>query len=652
MVAKIVLLVMEDSSKSTRVKILFDNGSQRSYVTDNLKSTLGLESTKKEMHHLNTFGEKTFRKQRCDVLTLYLEDINEETSRVCVLSFLTICSRLLSRVDANNYPHLHGLKLADYSDSEDSIEVLMGSDYYWDFVASEIARGDFGPTAVNSKFGWLLSGPTESVINQETTVTNLTIAGNSNSLFYYAQDTLVDTLKQFWETDSNGIKEVSEITKSHDGFNEQVRFNRQRYEVPLPWRDNHPAISSDYELCVNRLKSLQRKLLKEPELIRECNQIIEEQLSKGIVKKVAAEKENENEDVHYLPHHAVIRRDRETTKLRIVYDGSAKPPERTHSLKDCLETGPNYTPQLFDTLVNFRWHKIGLTADIEKAFLMVGINETDRDMLRFLWLKDPDDLNSEIVHLRFTRLVVGLRPSPAILASTIRHHLDSQVSEEFKPHFIELLKKSLYVDNLFTGEGDEAKALELCSKSKSLTQRGGFNLRKWKTNSKIVQEAINGMNDRANPTTEPGSTKTITEEDESYANTTNGPAIADGSTTENAIVKVLGSIWNTDTDQFTLDLVDLSQHASLLPTTKRSFLKISAKIFDPLGLLSPFTIQWKVLFQELCIERTDWDDQLKGDYLKKWKSLILEFQTLNSVCIPRCCFDYTSGNLKAAELFQ
>ena len=326
--------------------------------------------------------------------------------------------------------------------------VLIGSDYYWDFVTGEIVRGDFGPTAVNSKFGWLLSGPTESVINQETTVTNLTIAGNSNSLFDYTQDALVDTLKQFWETESIGIKEVSEITKSHDGFNEQVRFNGQRYEVPLPWRDNHPTISSDYELCVNRLKSLQRKLLKEPELIREYNQIIEEQLSKGIVERVAAEKDNENEDVHYLPHHAVIRRDHETTKLRIVYDGSAKPPERTHSLNDCLETGPNYTPQLFDTPVNFRWHKIGLTADIEKASLMVGINETDRGMLRFLWLKDPDDLNPEIVHLRFTRLVFWLRPSPAILASTIRHHLDSQVSEEFKPHFIELLKKTILLAEL------------------------------------------------------------------------------------------------------------------------------------------------------------------------------------------------------------
>ena len=88
--------------------------------------------------------------------------------------------------------------------------------------------------------------------------------------------------------------------------------------MPLPWHDNHPAISRGYELCVNRLKSLQRKLLKEPELIREYNQIIEEQLSKGIAEMVAAEKDNENEDVHYLPHHAVIRRDRETTKLRIV----------------------------------------------------------------------------------------------------------------------------------------------------------------------------------------------------------------------------------------------------------------------------------------------------------------------------------------------
>ena len=73
-------------------------------------------------------------------------------------------------------------------------------------------------------------------------------------------------------------------------------------------------------------------------------------------------------------------------------------------------------------------------------------------MVRFLWFEDPNNPTSEIVQLRFTRLVFGIRPSPVILASTIGHHLDAHVSEEFKPDFIELLKNSLYVDDLVTGK--------------------------------------------------------------------------------------------------------------------------------------------------------------------------------------------------------
>ena len=120
---------------------------------------------------------KTFENKNAKFLPCCLTTLRKEgTSRVCVLSFPTICSPLPSRVDANNYPHLHGLKLDEYSDSEDSIDVLIGSDYYWDFATNEIVRGDFGPTAVNSKFGWSFIRPNRTVISQETTVTNLTIA--------------------------------------------------------------------------------------------------------------------------------------------------------------------------------------------------------------------------------------------------------------------------------------------------------------------------------------------------------------------------------------------------------------------------------------------------------------------------------------------
>jgi len=59
-------------------------------------------------------------------------------------------------------------------------------------------------------------------------------------------------------------------------------------------------------------------------------------------------------------------------------------------------------------MIKFQFHQIALVADIEKAFLMVGIREEDRDMLRFLWLKEPFKLDSDTVSYRFTRLVFGL----------------------------------------------------------------------------------------------------------------------------------------------------------------------------------------------------------------------------------------------------
>ena len=129
--------------------------------------------------------------------------------------------------------------------------------------------------------------------------------------------------------------------------------------------------------------------------------------------------------IHYSPHHAVMRRDRETTKVRIVYDGSVKNCKDEHSLNDCLEVGENYILHIFEMLTRFRWNFVTLTADIERAFLMVRIKLEDRDMLRFLCcFKDPLAEKPEINEYRFNRLVFGLRPSPSILGESIAHHLN------------------------------------------------------------------------------------------------------------------------------------------------------------------------------------------------------------------------------------
>ena len=105
---------------------------------------------------------------------------------------------------------------------------------------------------------------------------------------------------------------------------------------------------------------------------------------------------------------------------------------------------------------------------------MIGINEEDRDMLRFLWLKDAKDPHSDILKLRFCRLVFGLQSSPAILGATIQHHLKKHEKQE--PEIVEHLKKSLYVDDFVSGAENDEKALEIYG-SKQLMGIGGFNLR-------------------------------------------------------------------------------------------------------------------------------------------------------------------------------
>ena len=104
----------------------------------------------------------------------------------------------------------------------------------------------------------------------------------------------------------------------------------------------------------------------------------------------------------------------------------------------------------------------------------------------------------------------------------------------------------------------------------------------------------------------------VTEEDESYTKSTVGSNIQ----TRAKSVNVLGTAWNTETDEFQFELSELMSLAKSLPLTKRSFLRISAKIFDPLGILTPFTIVLKCIFQSICVEGLDWDDEWQEPYKK------------------------------------
>ena len=307
-----------------------------------------------------------------------------------VLSFPTFCSPISSEVDLSQYPCLSELDLADYSreSSHNTIDVLVGSDFYWALVTGEIIKMDNGLVAISSKLGWLLSGPSDHTVKDAITHTQLSIVQNIDSPFSESEeDRLLTAVKRFWEVESVGTCEQSKISDhdSSEPFLQNLAFKEDHYEVSLPWTRDPRDVPNHFLLCKDRLKQLQRKLLKKPEVMKEYQQVIDGQLEKGIIEVCnpsdTLSHPNQHDSVYYMPHHPVIRQDRATTKVPVVYDGSAKSKDGGFSLNDCLQTGPNLIPKLFNVLVKLRSYSIALTADIEKAFLMIRISEHDRDSL-------------------------------------------------------------------------------------------------------------------------------------------------------------------------------------------------------------------------------------------------------------------------------
>ncbi|XP_022785068.1 uncharacterized protein LOC111325508 [Stylophora pistillata] len=204
-----------------------------------------------------------------------------------------------------------------------------------------------------------------------------------------------------------------------------------------------------------------------------------------------------------------------------------------------------------------------------------------------------------------------------------------------------MLTNSLYVDDLIAGEDDDVKtAFAIYKKSKTIVAEGGFRLRKWNSNSASLIEEIVKLevpNNEILTSQQTCDCPDVTkEDDESYAETSttlNRLTSSDGNT-----VKVLGVNWDTVNDDLFFNFDDLYKYGKSLPVNKRSVLKLTAKIFDPLGIPSPSVIRLKILFQVLCSEKLEWDQPHRGEMNKTWNLIFEELKSLGYVRIPRCYF--------------
>ena len=162
---------------------------------------------------------------------------------------------------------------------------------------------------------------------------------------------------------------------------------------------------------------------------------MKDQLQVDVIEKLEQHiTEHEAGQVHYLPHRPVIRNDRQTSKVRIFYDVSLKIGNKP-SMNDCSLPGPSQTESLFGVLIRFRLHRYAFSADIEKAFLQVMLDESHRDFVRFLYFKDLEDLCSakikdpeNIANYRVSRVLFGSSSSPFLLSGTPIYHTHNHAS--------------------------------------------------------------------------------------------------------------------------------------------------------------------------------------------------------------------------------
>ena len=401
-------------------------------------------------------------------------------------------------------------------------------------------------------------------------------------------------------------------TQFYNDFVKKTVFDPQskRFITELPFKEGcQPGVNRS--VAVARLRSLEKSLAKRG-LREKYQNEFQSLLDLGFIEPVQDDRKH-NGPVSYLPHREVIKEDSLTTKLRIVFDASAKE-NRSLSLNDALHSGPNLTHDLLGVLMRFRIQKVALLADIEKSFPQVIIHERHRDALRFLW--DPTE-TGEPKTFRLTRNYFGFASSSFILAICIQILL--KWHEEKYPETTRSIKRSYYVDDLATGEATVAAAARLYKQTKEIFAHGSFNLRKWTSNSEELTVLFRQNGDG------------IEEFDSS------------------AWCKVLGMQYNRVDDTMRLNTCNVKLDSEII--TKRIVLSITAAVFDRIGIAAPLLLPPKLLIQKMWVLGVAWDDPIPDDMAAEFKEWTKVVNRIGNITIPRTYWQHNESSTKTLHIF-
>ncbi|XP_062705726.1 uncharacterized protein LOC134287612 [Aedes albopictus] len=507
---------------------------------------------------------------------------------------------------SQEYSHLRDLPIDSYQDVRPRI--LIGTKHAHLGLVLKSREGEFGqPIAVKSRLGWTICGGQGS--------------NRGANLHHYsfhicpcnieADKDLHQAMKDYFSLDSLGVIKPDKLLLSGEDeraltlLQSLTHRRGDRYESGLLWRYDDTRLPDSRSMALQRFQCLKKRMVKEPELQTTLQGKIEEYLAKGYIRMLSDEEVTQKVPHRwYLPVFPVTNPNK-PGKIRIVWDAAAC--AHGTSLNSALLKGPDLLCSLFTILLQFRERRIGLTGDIREMFHQVLIRAEDQFSQCFYWMNERGE--TEVYAMQV--MTFGACCSPTTAQFVKNTNADCFACDYPAAH--QAITKSHYVDDMLVSVDTEEQAIQLAKDVRHVHQQGGFEIRNWISNSRMVLAALQGVNT-----------------DEKCLDLSS----------ELATEKVLGMWWNTTDDVFTYKVGWNRYDPALLGgerrPTKREVLRVLMTIFDPLGLISHFLSYLKILLQQIWRSGVQWDDEIDDEAYDKWLTWLKVLPRVEHVEIPRC----------------
>ncbi|XP_036347760.1 uncharacterized protein LOC118757126 [Rhagoletis pomonella] len=586
---------------------LIDEGSSCTLINKAVASQLGMSGQSTQLS-LQWFGgrETKFKSMRLEVQikgTSHKAKWHKLIARTVPSLDLPMQTVTFAELHSR-YRQIKHLPIVDYTDAEPT--VLIGLDNCHITASLRSIQCENSIVAVKTELGWLVYGKHSDEL--KPIVERVSIILHTS-----VKVDIQEWISDYFTTENFGVAVPAKVIESKDVvrakriLRETIKRIGDKYECGLLWRSDEIHMPDSYNMALNRLHSIEKKMRNDFEFERAYKSAMSSFIAKGYARELTpTEAKVQTHFNWYLPHFGVFNVNK-PGKLRLVFDAAAA--VNRVSLNSVLLKGPDEMQPLIRVLLQFREGVVAICADIREMFLQVGMRQEDQNAQRFLWRYDINDPAGIYV---MTSMIFGATCSPCI-AQHVKNRNAEEVAGD-RPEVIRVITDNHYVDDFVCSFRDESEALEIGQAVRETHLKAGFVLRIFISNSRDVQNRLN---------------KSVQHSQAVVSMDAGGH-----------VDKVLGLFWDSQVDALVFKLklhrVDPQILTGDKCPTKREFLGLVMSVYDPLGMLADIMIYGKNLLQSLWRKGTAWDNEIPSDILGRFTSWIRRLRMVEQLRVSRC----------------